>query len=151
MDGLSGAIKVVGNFVGVDDTGAEIRKHFCHYRFSAGQSAGESYPQHLQNPRLRRHAFTVFTISMAMVNGPTPPGTGVIAPATSATCGSTSPISVEPFSANDFSRAASPAKNLSNSARDVILLVPTSITTAPGFTNSLVIIPALPMAATTMS
>ena len=38
-------------------------------------------------PRLRRAAFTVLLISMAIVRGPTPPGTGVIAPATSATPG----------------------------------------------------------------
>src|SRR5207245_7914475 len=35
-------------------------------------------------PRRILAAFTVFTISIAMVRGPTPPGTGVIAPATSA-------------------------------------------------------------------
>src|SRR5579871_2424538 len=102
---------------------------------------------------LRRslHASTVFAMSIAMVNGPTPPGTGVIAPATSATLGSTSPTSVEPFSENDFSRAALPAKNFSNSARCVILLVPTSITAAPGFTKSLVTSPALPIAAIRIS
>ena len=39
-------------------------------------------------------AFTVFAISIAIVSGPTPPGTGVSAPATSATDGScTSPTS----------------------------------------------------------
>ena len=37
--------------------------------------------------RRRRAAFTVLLISMAIVSGPTPPGTGVIAPATSATPG----------------------------------------------------------------
>ena len=44
-------------------------------------------------------AFTVFDISMAMVRGPTPPGTGVNAPATSATSGCTSPTSVKSFRA----------------------------------------------------
>ena len=73
-------------------------------------------------------------ISMAMVSGPTPPGTGVMAPAISATCGSTSPIRVEPFSANVFSRFSLPLKNFSNSARSVILFMPTSITVAPGLT-----------------
>lgn len=36
-------------------------------------------------PHLRRAACSVFLISIAMVIGPTPPGTGVIAPATAAT------------------------------------------------------------------
>ena len=60
---------------------------------------------------------------MAMVSGPTPPGTGVIDPATSATLGCTSPISVEPFLAKAASRLASPAKNLANSAGSVKVTV----------------------------
>ena len=41
-------------------------------------------------------AFTVFAISIAIVSGPTPPGTGVSAPAVAATSGCTSPTSTEP-------------------------------------------------------
>ena len=62
----------------------------------------------------RRAAQSVLRSSIAMVIGPTPPGTGVIAPATSATASkSTSPTSP-------------------SSSR----LVPTSITAAPGLTKS---------------
>src|SRR5215813_14242451 len=49
----------------------------------------------------RSAAATVFTISSAMVSGPTPPGTGLYAPAFSATSiGSTSPTSTLPFLSN---------------------------------------------------
>src|ERR1051325_10097122 len=59
-------------------------------RLAAGEAAGEADRQ--DQPRLRSAAVTVFFISMAIVIGPTPPGTGVIAPATSLTrAKSTSP------------------------------------------------------------
>ena len=75
-------------------------------------------------------AFNVFFISIAMVIGPTPPGTGVMAPATSfAVSHSTSPTQV--FGA--------------------ILFMPTSITTAPSFIISLVIKFGIPTAATRIS
>ena len=75
-------------------------------------------------------AFNVFFISIAIVIGPTPPGTGVIAPATgSADAKSTSPTSV--FGAIRF--------------------MPTSITTAPGFIISPVMKFGIPTAATRMS
>ena len=64
-----------------------------------------------------------------MVTGPTPPGTGLSAPATTATAGSTSPAS--PPSA--------------------VALVPTSMTTAPGATYEGPINPARPAAATRTS
>ena len=67
-------------------------------------------------------------ISTAIVIGPTPPGTGVSAPATPATAGSTSPTS--------------PAS---------VRLMPTSITVAPGFTQSALTNPGMPTAATTIS
>ena len=49
-------------------------------------------------PAARRSsaALIVFAMSIAIVSGPTPPGTGVIAPATSATSGCTSPTSTDP-------------------------------------------------------
>ena len=69
----------------------------------------------------------VFLISIVIVMGPTPPGTGVIAPATSETSAkSTSPHSL-PFSSR---------------------FMPTSMTTAPGFTMSAVTNFALPTATT---
>src|SRR5579872_133397 len=102
-------------------------------------------------PRRIFAALSVLNISIAMVSGPTPPGTGVSAPATSATSGCTSPISVDPFLRNVSSRLEFPAKNLWNSAGSVTVFMPTSITVAPGFTKSRVIIPARPMAATRMS
>ena len=48
-------------------------------------------------PRRSLAACTVLAMSMAMVSGPTPPGTGVMAPATSATWGWTSPTSTATF------------------------------------------------------
>src|SRR5208282_4607371 len=101
-------------------------------------------------PRRSFAALTVLLISMAMVSGPTPPGTGVMAPATSATLGCTSPIRVEPLAAKSRSRFSLPAKNFWNSAGSVTVFMPTSMTVAPGFTNSGVIMPALPIAATRM-
>lgn len=75
-------------------------------------------------------AFTVFFMSIAIVIGPTPPGTGVIADATgSAVSNSTSPTSF--FGA--------------------ILFMPTSITTAPGFIMSPFMKFGMPTAATSIS
>src|SRR5438045_5359404 len=66
-------------------------------------------------------ARTVFDMSIAIVIGPTPPGTGVIFDATSRTDSkSTSPCSFDPALA----------------VGSVTRFVPTSITTAPGFTMS---------------
>src|SRR5262245_2764822 len=45
-------------------------------------------------------AVTVFFSNIAIVSGPTPPGTGDNAPATSATSGCTSPTRIEPRLAN---------------------------------------------------
>src|SRR5829696_359886 len=63
-----------------------------------------------------RAAFTVFTSSIAIVIGPTPPGTGVIAPAT---C----------FAASKSTSPTNPSS---------VRFVPTSITVAPGRTMSAV-------------
>src|SRR5712691_13336003 len=57
-------------------------------------------------PRLILAALTVFAISIAIVSGPTPPGTGVMAPAISATSGCTSPTRTDPFARNVSSRLA---------------------------------------------
>jgi SAM-dependent methyltransferase len=73
------------------------------------------------SPRRCRAAVSVFCSSIVTVIGPTPPGTGVIAPATSAT----------------------PSKSTSPTRRpSAVRLVPTSITTAPGRTMSAVMSPA---------
>ncbi len=52
----------------------------------------------------RSAAASVFLSNSAIVSGPTPPGTGEIAPATSATDGCTSPITVDPFLSNNAMR-----------------------------------------------
>ncbi len=74
-------------------------------------------------------ALNVLASSIAIVIGPTPPGTGVIAPATSATA----------------SKSTSPTRPSS------VRFVPTSITVAPGLTISAVTNPGEPTAATRMS
>src|SRR5262249_53075344 len=76
-----------------------------------------------------RAACRVFASSIAIVIGPPPPGTGVIAAATSATA----------------SRSTSPTKPSS------VRLVPTSITTAPGLTASAPISRGTPAATTRTS
>mmetsp|Transcript_44982 Transcript_44982/g.97711 ORF Transcript_44982/g.97711 Transcript_44982/m.97711 type:complete len:200 (+) Transcript_44982:163-762(+) len=78
----------------------------------------------------------VFLSSMAMVIGPTPPGTGVIFDATArASLKATSPTSLWPSFLVESSTA----------------LIPTSMTTQPGLSQSPLTISALPRAAMTMS
>src|SRR5207244_13446892 len=87
---LARRVEVRDDVVGVDRERAEGRERPRHRRLPAGQAAGEANSQ--DHARLRRAAATVFFISMAIVIGPTPPGTGVIHPATSRTrAKSTSP------------------------------------------------------------
>src|SRR5690606_13683154 len=74
-------------------------------------------------------ATTVLVSSIAIVIGPTPPGTGVIQPATSLTL------------SNSTSPTVLPSR----------LLIPTSITTAPGLTQSPFTISGCPTAATSIS
>ena len=55
---------------------------------ACGNAAGERGAHHVQAMPIRaRAAATVFLSSIAIVSGPTPPGTGVSAPATHATAG----------------------------------------------------------------
>ncbi len=68
-----------------------------------------AFPQRLHPLRIWA-ARTVLAISMAMVSGPTPPGTGVYAPASSNARGCTSPTIVEPRFRKAASRFALPAK-----------------------------------------
>ena len=67
-------------------------------------AAGQGHPVHPAHGRAgaarSSAATTVLCSSMAMVNGPTPPGTGVSAPATASTAGWTSPSTRLPLSAN---------------------------------------------------
>ena len=55
-------------------------------------------------------AVTVFRNSIAIVSGPTPPGTGLKAPATCSTSGCTSPMVIAPRRSN-VSRRFEPAAN----------------------------------------
>src|SRR5213075_2762550 len=80
--------------------------------------------------REARAARTQFSSSMAIVIGPTPPGTGVIQPATSLTA----------------AKSTSPARLPSGSR-----LMPTSMTQAPGLTIAAVTSFARPTAATRIS
>src|SRR5260370_27111310 len=102
-------------------------------------------------PRRRRAAFTVLLMSMVMVMGPTPPGTGVSAPAVFAASGCTSPTRAEPLARNFSRRAGKFRRRDSASFALVTLFVPTSITAAPGRIQSACTYPALPIAATTIS
>src|SRR5712692_1235618 len=149
----------VGNLIGFKDVTAEFAQHPRDSGLSCPDPARQPHAQHqgwtatalLICARRSRAAFTVLLISMAMVSGPTPPGTGVIAPATSATSGWTSPTSTNPFSRNWASFEGNFAKRRSASAALVIRLMPTSITAAPGRTQPGSTIAARPMAAMTMS
>src|SRR5579864_7656044 len=111
--------------IGFDDGAAALLQKSCDRGLSTGDSSGEADGQHIvrmrltfsghqrrdaavseaRNPRRRRAAFTVLLMSIAIVSGPTPPGTGVTAPAISATSGWTSPTTAEPFSRNLSSRS----------------------------------------------
>ena len=67
----------MAQFVGLDEMAAELGQRFAHEALAAREPAGESDFQHERSePRVPRPR-TVLTISMAMVSGPTPPGTGV--------------------------------------------------------------------------
>src|SRR5690606_37251000 len=83
-----------------------------------------------QPPSAASAASRVFCIRVATVIGPTPPGTGVIQLARLAAA----------------SKPTSPTRRPSSSR-----LMPTSITTAPGFTQSPGISPGRPTATTSMS
>ena len=82
--------ELVRNFVGLNDVRAQGGKHFAHNRLTRRQCRRSDQPSARQacsaaragmrEPLRILAALTVFAISMAMVSGPTPPGTGVIAP-----------------------------------------------------------------------
>ena len=95
---------------------------------SLGSKPADSTAYRLPSTCIRAAA-RVLCKSMAIVSGPTPPGTGVICPATSRTA----------------SKSTSPTSPVS------VRLMPTSITAAPGFTMSAVTNFGLPMATMRMS
>src|SRR5580704_14355398 len=121
VGGPAGLAHLVRDFIGLKHATTELAQHRNHRGLPGGNSSGEADAQHqglaaaapvllpdVPRPppaRRRRAARTVLLISMAIVSGPTPPGTGVIAPATSAAAGCTSPTSTEPFSWNCASLA----------------------------------------------
>ena len=92
-------VDLMGQRVRLKKMRTTFYQHDRNRRFAARDAASKSYAQHgyvyfieksahpLRVLRRSLAAFTVLLISMAIVSGPTPPGTGVIAPATSATLG----------------------------------------------------------------
>src|ERR1019366_6217909 len=82
----------MADFIRLDQQATVTGQRLADKRFSAGDAARQPNLQH--TPKRRSAEATVLTMSMAMVRGPTPPGTGVYAPAHSTTSmGSTSPTS----------------------------------------------------------
>src|SRR5688572_16244223 len=146
--------RLVHDIVGVDGGNASVLQSRKHVTLAGGDSARQCDPQHdAYRPQARRSsaATIVFAMSIAIVSGPTPPGTGVSAPAISATSGCTSPTSTAPRFLNTASRSGYAAKIRSASVADVTELMPTSMTTAPGLTKSRVTNAGRPIAATRMS
>ena len=87
------------------------------------------------------NALRVFFISIVIVIGPTPPGTGVIDPAISlAASKSTSPLKIATILLGSFALGFSPT-----------LLTPTSMTQAPGLIHSGLTRPGTPAATIRMS
>ena len=93
VSGLPGQHRSVGNLIGTDYVATKFAHHGCNRALAAADSTGQADAEHhlLEAgrtaampavwPRLSRAALIVLLISMAMVSGPTPPGTGVMAPA----------------------------------------------------------------------
>src|SRR5260370_31380635 len=145
--GLAGLDEGVREGIGVEYGEAHFAQHDRDRGLTTGDAPGEAEAKHTLGrlpptvgcavatldeilPRRRRAAFTVLLMSMVMVMGPTPPGTGVSAPAGVTASGCTSPTSTEPFSRNFSRRAGKFRKKDSASSASVLLFVPTSITAA---------------------
>src|SRR2546425_4759026 len=84
IDRLAGPKEFVGDPVRVEEMASELDEHYSHGGLARSDSAGEPCAEH-QMARRKRAAFSVFLMSVAIVIGPTPPGTGVIIEATSLT------------------------------------------------------------------
>jgi hypothetical protein len=108
-----------------------------------------------------RAAFTVFDKSIAIVMGPTPPGTGVIADATLTACARRRGCR-QAHTPRETPWRRMPARTSENSTSPVslypaffvasgTLFMPTSMTTAPGLIHAPRTNSALPIAATTTS
>ncbi len=69
----TGLDHLVAEPVSLDQQAAHRFQRPPHERLPAGETAGESYAEHW----CFSASATVLAISMAMVSGPTPPGTGV--------------------------------------------------------------------------
>src|SRR5438132_2618475 len=167
VGGLAGFDELVRQPVGVQNREAHFAEHGGDGAFAAGDAAGEAKSEHLffdyraeavdcvaenfGEARRRRAALTVLLISMVMVMGPTPPGTGVRAPAMLIAAGWTSPTRALPLARNFSRRSGKSRKRRSACLASVTRLVPTSITAAPGLIQSGSTKPAFPMAATTIS
>jgi len=98
VGGLTAGDELVGERIGVEDIEAEFAEHGGYGGFSSGDASGKAEAAHAGGHRapaectvsaaevavFRRRksaAFTVLLMSMVIVMGPTPPGTGVRAPA----------------------------------------------------------------------
>ena len=69
--------RLVAEVVRLDEVSTETREHIPHERFAAGEADGKSYSEGAWHSRRLSAAAMVFIMSIAMVSGPTPPGTGV--------------------------------------------------------------------------
>src|SRR5262245_26822166 len=79
------------DLIRIEDGATQLAEHGPNGTFARCDSAGQADPKH-HSPRRMRAALIVFFINVAIVIGPTPPGTGVIIDATSLTArSSTSP------------------------------------------------------------
>ena len=96
IGGLARLNESVRECVGVKNGETQLAEHGRDRALAAGDAAGQSESQHFFDHRAdavdceveiagearrRRAALTVLVMSMVIVMGPTPPGTGVIAPA----------------------------------------------------------------------
>src|SRR6185437_14758253 len=97
-DRLAGLHHGAAHLVGGENDRTMRREHLGDGGLAAAEFSGETDAQHQAREMLRRRraALTVLDISIAMVSAPTPPGTGVYAPATAKAAGSTSPMTVDP-------------------------------------------------------
>ena len=82
--GLARLKQFVRDPVGIDEVASKLDEHYAHRALARGDAAREPDPEH-QMARRMRAALSVFFMSIAIVIGPTPPGTGVIMDATSLT------------------------------------------------------------------
>src|SRR5579885_3489837 len=126
----SGGQSFMPEFVGPNQVTPEGCQSVADEALTAGQASRESDLQH--TPRRRSADSTVLAISIAMVSGPTPPGTGVYAPDFSTATGYTSPPSTLPFRSNASRFSVEFLTIRETSSRLSRLLTPTTITVAPG-------------------